>query len=254
MAPTCRCHYGGILIAIGRWAEAEEELLAALRAFDGGYRAERISPLVRLAELRVRQGRFEEAERLLEGGEWHPTARRSLATIALARGDLALAEDLARLCFEGEDPSDPACAPLLDLLVGVQLARHDLAAARETLDRLAGLAAVCEDERVRAAADLAAGRVLAAGGGRASLLASDDRAGAVLGPRSPARGRVGAARARPRAGVERRGRGGRRGTARAAALRAAGRDARRRRGGGAAPRARVRRARVAAGPRSADQT
>ena len=85
VAPTCRSHYGGILIAIGRWAEAEEELLAALRAFETGYRAERIGPLVRLAALRVRQGRFEEAVRLLEGSEWHPTARRSLATIALAR-------------------------------------------------------------------------------------------------------------------------------------------------------------------------
>ena len=164
MAPTCRCHYGGILIAIGRWSEAEEELLAALRAFEAGYRAERIGPLVRLAALRVRQGRFEEAEGLLEGGEWHPAARRSLATIALARGDLALAEDLARLCFEGENPSDPVCGPLLELLVGIQLARDDLPAARETLDRLAGLAAACEDERVRASAELAAGRVLAADG------------------------------------------------------------------------------------------
>jgi tetratricopeptide (TPR) repeat protein len=59
--PTCRLHYGGILIAIGRWADAEEELLAATRTFASGYRAERVSPLVRLADLRVRQGRLEEA-------------------------------------------------------------------------------------------------------------------------------------------------------------------------------------------------
>ena len=28
MPPTCRTHYGGILIALGRWEEAERELLA----------------------------------------------------------------------------------------------------------------------------------------------------------------------------------------------------------------------------------
>ncbi|MBW3652947.1 MAG: LuxR family transcriptional regulator, partial [Actinobacteria bacterium] len=36
VAPTCRLHYGGILIAVGRWAEAEQELLAAARIFEGG--------------------------------------------------------------------------------------------------------------------------------------------------------------------------------------------------------------------------
>src|SRR5919108_4347002 len=100
--PTCRLHYGGILIAVGRWAEAEEELLAAARVFEGGYRAMRWAPLVRLAALRVQQGRLEEAERLLEGSESRPAARQVLARIALARGDLALAEDLARVCLEGE--------------------------------------------------------------------------------------------------------------------------------------------------------
>jgi hypothetical protein len=97
--PTCRMHYGGILIAIGRWGEAEQELLAAARVFEGGYRAMRAAPLMKLAVLRVHQGRFEEAGRLLEGNESRPAAKQVLATIALARGDLALAEDLARPCL-----------------------------------------------------------------------------------------------------------------------------------------------------------
>ena len=37
--PTCRTHYGGILIALGRWEEAERELLAAARRFEAGHRA-----------------------------------------------------------------------------------------------------------------------------------------------------------------------------------------------------------------------
>jgi len=162
--PTCRLHYGGILIATGRWAEAEDELLAAIRTFDAGYRAMRRSPLLRLAELRVLQGRFEEAERLVEGSESHPVARRVRAAVALARGELALAEELARVGLEADDPSDPACAPLLELLVDVQLARGDLGAAAETLQRFAALAALAGDERVSAFAEFAAGRVRAAEG------------------------------------------------------------------------------------------
>ena len=162
--PTCRTHYGGILIALGRWGEAEAELLDAIRVFDRGYRGDRVFPLVRLADLRVRQGRLEEAERLLEGAEWHPTARRCAAAIALARGDLDLAEELAELCFEGGDPTDPRCAPLLDLLIEIQVAAGRTAAARETLDRLVALATGKEDELVTALADLAQGRVAAAEG------------------------------------------------------------------------------------------
>ena len=107
--PTCRTHYGGILMAQGRWQEAEAELLAAIKAFERGYRADAAFPLVRLAELRVRQGRFEEAERLLEDREWDPRARRAVAAIALGRRRLPLAEELATLCLEGAAEDDPAC-------------------------------------------------------------------------------------------------------------------------------------------------
>lgn len=161
VAPTCRLHYGGILIAVGRWEEAEAELLAAERVFAGGYRAMRAAPLLRLAGLRVRQGRFEEAERLLEGFESRPAARQMLATIALARGDTALAEDRARLCLEAQDPSSPDCLPTLELLVSARLAAGDLAAATEALERLRAADAT-GGERAAAALALAEGRLHAA--------------------------------------------------------------------------------------------
>jgi DNA-binding CsgD family transcriptional regulator len=160
--PMCRTHYGGILIAIGRWPEAEAELVAAIRTFARGHRAGRVFPLVRLAELRVRQGRFEEARQLLEESEWHPTARQVLATIALRVGDLALAEDLTRLRLEGEDPLTPACAPLLDLLIDIHVARGDPGAARQALGRLTELAGRAADDRIRACAEFATGRVCTA--------------------------------------------------------------------------------------------
>jgi DNA-binding NarL/FixJ family response regulator len=159
VSTMCRMHYGGILSEVGRWPEAERELLAALRVSERSYRALRMFPLVRLAELRVRQGRFEEAQRLLEGIEFHPLARRSLAAVALAQGDLGLAEDLLVLCLENERTDDPACAPALDLLVDVRRARDDDVGVRAALSALAALAHNSANDRARAFATFASGRV-----------------------------------------------------------------------------------------------
>jgi DNA-binding CsgD family transcriptional regulator len=162
--PTCRTHYGGILVALGRWAEAETELLAAIEGFDRGYRGDRMFAALRLADLRMRQGRVEEAERLLEGGEWHPTARRLAATIALARGDTALASELGELCAEGSRLADPTCAPALEVLVATRLAIGNLPAAHDAADRLATIARASGLERLEACAALAEGRVATAQG------------------------------------------------------------------------------------------
>jgi DNA-binding CsgD family transcriptional regulator len=162
--PTCRTHYGGILVALGRWAEAEAELLAAIESFDRGYRGDRMFAALRLADLRVRQGRVHEAERLLEGVEWHPTARQLAATIALARGDAALASELGELCAEGSGLADPTCVPVLELLIATRLAIGDVAAAHEAAERLATVARRSGLERLEACAALAEGRVAAAQG------------------------------------------------------------------------------------------
>jgi hypothetical protein len=124
----------------------------------------RVFPLVPPAELWVRQGRFEEAQRLIEGNEWHPTARRSLAAIALARGDVRLAEDLARMCLDGAQSNDPSCAALHELPVDVQLARGGIAAAERTAAALAELNEASGNDGVHAYAALGEGHVLAARG------------------------------------------------------------------------------------------
>ena len=160
--PTCRTHYGGILIALGRWDDAERELLAAIRTFETGYWASQLFALLRLADLRVRQGRYEEAERLLEGFDWHTSAKRSLSRVALARGDVALAGDLGRLCLEGTPPSDPDRVAVLALLVEVQLASGDVDAAEKALAALTTVADDRADDGTEAASALARGRVRAA--------------------------------------------------------------------------------------------
>jgi ATP/maltotriose-dependent transcriptional regulator MalT len=68
------------------------------------------------------------------------------------------------LCLESTLPSDPDCPHLVALLVEVQLARGNLAAAEGTLDRLGELARNSEGDSTRAVAMLAHGRVRAARG------------------------------------------------------------------------------------------
>jgi DNA-binding CsgD family transcriptional regulator/tetratricopeptide (TPR) repeat protein len=162
VSPVCRTHYGGILIAIGRWGDAEEQLLAALHTFEGSYRGMSGWPLGKLADLRVRQGRFDEARRMTEGHESHPAARRVLAAVALGRGEIALAEELVGLCLESEAVADPRCAPVLEMLVQIRIARDDMPAAGEALERLGNVATASRDDVAAAFAELAAGRVRSA--------------------------------------------------------------------------------------------
>src|SRR5262245_10339723 len=119
-------------------------------------------PLGRLADLRVRQGRLDEASRMAVGYESHPVARRILAAVALGRGELPLAEELVGLCLEGEETGDPRCAPVLEMLVQIRLERNDIPAAGEALGRLEAVAAASRSDVAAAFAELAAGRVRAA--------------------------------------------------------------------------------------------
>jgi tetratricopeptide (TPR) repeat protein len=72
LSSLCRSVYAGVLISKGDWGRAEVELRAALEAFRGHSRPLAAYPLARLAELRARQGRLEEAQQLIVGWEGHP--------------------------------------------------------------------------------------------------------------------------------------------------------------------------------------
>jgi len=170
VAAFCRAHYGGILTAAGRWNQAETELLAAARHFDRGMSSRRDAAIIRLGDLRVRQGRLEEAARLLEGLEHHPDAVRALAALHLARGEVALARDLLERATEGPDDEVPTVGessmvgPLLALLVDVYLEEGDVDDAARVVDRLGRIAGAQRGPYLKAAAALAKGRVGVASG------------------------------------------------------------------------------------------
>ena len=170
VAAFCRAHYGGILTAAGRWAEAEAQLLESTRHFDRGMSARRAVSLIRLADLRLRQGRLEEAALFLEGLDTHPDAVGTLAALYVARGETAVARDLLERCTVGFDDVLPTIGettmvgPLLALLVDVHLAEGDLYRADQAAQRLGRLAEGHRGPYLTAAAALAKGRVCVARG------------------------------------------------------------------------------------------
>ena len=63
------------------------------------------------------------------------------------------------LCLDGEAATDPRCAPVLEMLVQIRVARDDMPAANEALERLENVAGGSRDEVAAAFAELATGRV-----------------------------------------------------------------------------------------------
>lgn len=162
----CRTHYGGVLTAAGRWTEADATLTEAVRLWGLGHGVLRAGALIRLADLRVRQGRHDEAEQLLDGFELWPEAARPLATIHAARGESARAADVIERALEQMEPAGTAAAPLLALLVEVRVDRGELEEAAAAATQLEEIASRQSGHYLRAAASLARGRVcLAAGTG-----------------------------------------------------------------------------------------
>lgn len=136
----CRAYYGGILTAAGRWAEAEAELTSALTVFPRDHDQIRGSVLCRLANLRLHQGRLEEAAELLAGLDQHEDAVRPLAVMHLLRGDPEVARDLLERTLEAGGLEDAAACALLALLVDAELAAGAVQAAREAVERMTSLA------------------------------------------------------------------------------------------------------------------
>jgi DNA-binding NarL/FixJ family response regulator len=162
----CRTHYGGILTAAGRWPEADAALTEAVRLWGLGQRFLRGGALVRLADLRVRQGRYEEAAQLLDGLDVNadPFVARPLAAIHLARGDTSLARDVLERALDQIDPLSTGAVPLLALLVDVDLAADLLPEAEDAAEKLTTCASRYPSDYLGAVAALARGRVCLARG------------------------------------------------------------------------------------------
>lgn len=130
----CRAHYGQVLLASGDWARAESELLQALAMSEDVGRGPRLEALAALADLRTRQGRPEEARRLL--ADLSPTitpgvVAEARALLALGLASEAVAGLKAQLALLA--PGTPELALVRAVLVEAHLAVGATADATNTL-------------------------------------------------------------------------------------------------------------------------
>jgi ATP/maltotriose-dependent transcriptional regulator MalT len=160
----CRGIYGGVLVRAGEWERADKVLSEALQRDTDRMKGGRALPLAVLADLRLRQGRSEEAARLLSGLEDQPAALAASVELHLQRGDAALAQAMLDRRVDTDGDADQ----LLVLRGALALASGDLDAAGAAAEQLGDVAETLAREDLGAEAALLAGRVAAARGDSAT--------------------------------------------------------------------------------------
>lgn len=121
----CRTVYGEVLVARGDWAKAEEELRAAIELAQNSVPAYYAEALATLAELRLAQGRIEEARRLLIDLKGHSAAVPVIARIHLASGKPALAATEVQRRLDVVGPDQLESVLLLELLGEAEVAQEE---------------------------------------------------------------------------------------------------------------------------------
>jgi ATP/maltotriose-dependent transcriptional regulator MalT len=162
---VCRTQHAAMLIGQGQWAQAEDELQRAIDRLSASRPLLVADGIEQLAELRRRQGRWDEAEELFGRVESRSLSLLGRGAIALDRGDPGNAADLLER-FLRRTPSDNwnGRATALELLVRAQLALGQRADADRAADDLRSLVERVETPTIRAALLQAEGVLLGTDG------------------------------------------------------------------------------------------
>ena len=155
---VCRTQYASICLWRGMWLEAEQELCAASDELAASRPGMTGDALVRLAELRRRQGRLVEASALFEQSQPRGAGLLGRAELAFDRGDQrAAAEQAARYLRHVPAQNRTDRVPALELLVRALTEMGERERAKIALLELASIAKLIATIPFRAAADFAFG-------------------------------------------------------------------------------------------------
>ena len=153
---TCRIKYTGVLLWRGDWQACETELEQAIAELSAARPPAVCGALVRLAELRRRQGRTQDAELLLQRCSTHPMALSVRAALAIDAGNAAGAVDFLNVVLRRtQNGARMERVAALELKTRAHLALAQFDDARAALDELNGIAQHVATPPLRATALLA---------------------------------------------------------------------------------------------------
>jgi DNA-binding CsgD family transcriptional regulator len=157
---VCRTQYASLCMWRGAWAEAEQELATATDELAASRPAMTSEGLARLAELRRRQGRLDEAAELFEQAGSHPIAALGRAALALDRGEHKAAGELAERHLRHlsvHNRTERASA--LELLIRAQIGLGNIDQAGRSMTELSAIATEAATVPLRASARFGAGLI-----------------------------------------------------------------------------------------------
>ncbi len=157
----CRTVYGSVLVQAGQWPQAEGELTTAMGMAGTAGPAMHARAAARLADLRLRQGRVDDAEALLATCD-REVAAVTLAAVRLARGEAPVGVALVERHLRAHPTPGLADVPALEVLVASHLAAGDPVGAQAAARRLTGLATASSHRGLAGRAAAAEARCAAA--------------------------------------------------------------------------------------------
>jgi DNA-binding CsgD family transcriptional regulator len=138
----CRTYYGRVLFENGDWSAAEALLADAISMSRGVFAAPHAFASGTLAELRLAQGRVEDAGRVLRGVEGREEAAAAVASLHLKLGEPSVAAAVLRRRLAATSPDRLDAAAVIELLGEAEIALLDSGAAIERGRALVALGAV----------------------------------------------------------------------------------------------------------------
>jgi DNA-binding CsgD family transcriptional regulator len=157
----CRTYYGRVLFENGDWGAAEALLIEAISMSRGVFPAPYAFACGTLAELRLAQGRVEDAARLLRGIEGREEAAAAVASLYIRQGEPSSAAAVLRrrLASTSQDRLDVAA--VIELLGEAEIALLDTDAAIARAHALLALGAANDCHLIVAYGERLLGHALA---------------------------------------------------------------------------------------------